>query len=189
MRQEIMARFHMAHLGVVKTKQRARSCAFWPNITADITKYISGCEICQQCSACQQKEPLKNSDIPEYPWEHVGTELLFWEGRRYLVTTDYYSRCIEVDKLDSTNSGSIITKLKNQFAQHGIPRILTSDNSPEFAADKFRKFKREWRITHRMYSPKYPQSNGLSKKAVQAVKRLMSKVLADKSDPYLAIGY
>ena len=106
-----------------------------------------------------------------------------------MVTTNYYSRCIEVDKLDSTNSGSIITKLKNQFAQHGIPRILTSDNSPEFAADKFRKFKREWRITHRMYSPKYPQSNGLSKKAVQTVKRLMSKALADKSDPYLAIGY
>ena len=187
MRQEIMNRLHTAHLGVVKTKQRARTCVFWPNITADITKYISGCEICQRFSSCQQQEPLLNSEIPEYPWEHVGTDLLFWEGRNYLVTTDYYSRYIEVDKLDSTSSGSVITKLKSQFARHGIPRILTSDNGPQFAADEFRNFAERWRITHRTSSPRYPQSNGLSEKAVQTVKRLMSKALADKSDPYLAL--
>ena len=130
MRQEIMTRLHTAHLGIVKTKQRACSCVFWLNITADITKYISGCEICQRSSDCQPKKPLMNSEIPEYPWEHMGTDLLFWEGRNYLVTTDYCSRYIELDKLGSTSSGAIITKLKSQFARHGIPGILTSDNAP-----------------------------------------------------------
>ncbi|KAK2707571.1 hypothetical protein QYM36_015318 [Artemia franciscana] len=123
--QEIMTCLHTAHLGIVKTKQCVCSCVFWPNIT----KYISRCEICQQSSNCQSKEPLMNSEI---------TNLLFWEERNYLVTTDYYSRYIELDKLDSTSLGAIITKLKSQFAQNGIPQILTSDNSPQFAADKFK---------------------------------------------------
>ena len=187
MRQEIMTCLHTAHLGIVKTKQCAHSCVFWPNVTADITKYISRCEICQKSSNCQPNIPLMNSEIPECPWEHVGTNLLFWEGKNYLITTVYYSRYIKLDKLDSTSLGAITTKLKSQFAQHGIPQILTSDNSPQFTADKFKKFTEQWTITYHTSSPRYPQSNSLSEKAVQTIKRLMPKALTDRLDPYLAL--
>ena len=41
--------------------------------------------------------------------------------------------------------------------------------------------------TYCYFSLKYPKANGLVEKTVQTAKKLMSKALEDKSDPYLAI--
>ena len=45
----------------------------------------------------------------------------------------------------------------------------------------------DWGIIHSTSSPNYPQSNGLSEKAVQIAKRLMVKAAESKSDLYLAL--
>ena len=36
MRRDILQRLHKAHLGILKTKERARDTVFWPGITKDI---------------------------------------------------------------------------------------------------------------------------------------------------------
>ena len=57
----------------------------------------------------------------------------------------------------------------------GIPDTIVSDNGPQFVSDRFRQFVERWDITHITSSPRYPQSNGEAKRAVQTVKGLMRK--------------
>ena len=45
-----------------------------------------------------------------------------------------------------------------------------SDNSPQFSAEEYKAFTKEWGIKHITSSPHYPQANGLAEKYVQVVK-------------------
>ena len=54
----------------------------------------------------------------------VGTDLFLFNGRQYLNTVDYYSFFFEVDKLEKTDSPTVVEKFKMQFSRHGIPEIV-----------------------------------------------------------------
>ena len=73
-----------------------------------------------------------------HPYEHVGTDIFEFMGVQYLVTTDYYSRFKEVDKLTTSTSQQVMTKLKAHFKRHGIPKTLTSDNGTQFSSKELR---------------------------------------------------
>ena len=47
-----------------------------------------------------------------------------FEESNYLVSIDCYSSFIEVDPLPDTTPMSVISKLKTQFARHGISQVL-----------------------------------------------------------------
>ena len=78
-------------------------------------------------------------------------------------------------------------KLKKQFATHGVPRLLISDNGPQFKLRVFSNFAKLWGFEHITSSPRYPQSNGLAERAVQSAKNVMTKCAEDNTDPYLAL--
>ena len=87
----------------------------------------------------------------------------------------------------STTSKAVILKLKQQFAIHGIPNTVFSDNGPQFDSDGFRRFARDWEFSHVTSSPGYAQSNGMVESAVKTVKRLIKKANEANTDPWLAI--
>ena len=64
----------------------------------------------------------------DIPWAKVGVDLFLLNNRDYLITVDYYSNFWEVDNLSSTESISVIRKLKAHFARYGIPDVVMSDN-------------------------------------------------------------
>ena len=76
--------------------------------------------------------------------------------------------------------------MKQQFARHGIPDTIFSDNSP-FGALEFKQFAKSYEFVHQTSSPRYSQSNGRVENAVKVAKRLMTKALEDKADPFLAL--
>ena len=45
-----------------------------------------------------------------------------------------------MDKLDISDSRTVIEKLKMQFSRHGIPEVVISDNGPQYASTEFAKF-------------------------------------------------
>lgn len=73
--------------------------------------------------------------------------------------------------------------LKFTFARHGIPDQLLSDNAPQFSANTFAKFQKEFGFTHITSSPNFPQVTGEVERAVQTVKNVLKKA----SDPYKAL--
>lgn len=56
-----------------------------------------------------------------------------------------------------------------------------------FNSREFKAFSANYEFEHVTSSPRYPQSNGRVENAVKIVKRLMTKAIDDKRDPYLAL--
>jgi hypothetical protein len=104
-----------------------------------------------------------------------------------MVVVDYYSRYIEIARLENTTSKTVVNHTKSIFARHGIPEVVRSDNGPQYTAMEYKQFAQEWKFEHQTSSPYYPKSNGLAEKAVQIVKRLLSKSKQDGKDPYLSL--
>ena len=127
------------------------------------------------------------SEVPQYPFQMVGSDLLHWNGQDFVVVVDYYSRYWDVEKLYKTDADTVIKKIKHIFSRMGIPEIFRSDNGPQYSSMKFKKFSEEWGFQHVTSSPVYPKSNGLAEKSVQTVKSLMEKARQDNRDPYLAM--
>ena len=131
----------------------------------------------------QKSEPLLSTKLPDYPWQRIGTDLFMLNGATYLLVIDYFSRFVEVVKLKTTTSASIIEVLKPIFARFGIPETLMSDNGPQYSSQEFANFAKTYDFCHITSSPHYPQSNGLAERAVQTVKKL----LKESKDPYQAV--
>lgn len=174
-RPVMLKRLHEGHLGIEKTTQRARQVMFWPRITQDIKTLISSCPICIPHLPSNAKEPLISHEVPTRPWQKVGTDLFTCNNKNYIITVDYYSRYFELDELNSTTSIAIIKKLSAQFARHGVPEIVMSDNGPQFSSMEFAQFASTWDFRHVTSSPGYPQSNGLAEKSVQTAKKIIVK--------------
>ncbi|KAK2712700.1 hypothetical protein QYM36_011401, partial [Artemia franciscana] len=71
MRREILQQLHHSHMGMEKTKQRARSIVYWPGINRNIEEMISQCITCGRLQMQPWKHPLINTELPEYPWEQL----------------------------------------------------------------------------------------------------------------------
>ena len=127
-RSELLKRNHSPHLGVNGSLNRARECVYRPGMTADIKNHVSTCEVCREHERSKAKETMMSPETPARPWQRVAAYLFEFEGKTYLVTSDYYSDFFEFDHLRSTSSVSVIRKLKAHFARHGIPEQLVTDN-------------------------------------------------------------
>ena len=105
--------------------------------------------------------PFMNpSKLPDYPWQKVATDLFELKGVTYFLVVDYFARFPEVAELTTTTSASGIATLKNIFSQHGIPKVLISDNGPQFIVSEMKTFDSSYSFEHITRSPHYPQSNG-----------------------------
>ena len=122
-RGETKKQIHAAHLGINGCITWARETLFWPGMADDMRTFISSCETCRKYETCNQKEPLMSHESPSLPWEKVCVDLFSVDGKHYMVIIDYYSNFWELDKLNSTDSGSIIKIMKVHFARFGIPSI------------------------------------------------------------------
>ena len=80
-----------------------------------------------------------------------------------------------------------MNKIKKIFARHGIPKELYTDNGPEYTAQSFKRFAKEWDFKHITSSPHFPQSNGLVERAIQTVKKSLKKAHDGNEDPYLTL--
>ena len=74
------------------------------------------------------------SPLPNHPWEKVGSDLFELNGSTYLLVVDYFSCFIEIQKLSSINSRSVLLALKAIFSRHRVPATLVSNNGPQYAS-------------------------------------------------------
>ncbi len=100
-----------------------------------------------------------------------------------MLVVDYYSRCIEIQKFNSTTAFRVITELKAIFARFGVPATVISDNSPQYASKDMSEFASKYNFHHVMSSLYYSQSNGLAERAVRTTKELFK----NSPDPYKAL--
>ena len=84
---------------------------WWTGLSKEMETFIKSCPMCHKTTT-PNKEPLISTPVPNHPWEHIATDLFELKNFTYLLNVDHYSRFVEVQKLNSTTSSSIITHLK-----------------------------------------------------------------------------
>ena len=71
----------------------------------------------------------------------MASDLFDFDGGQYIVVADMYLKMCFVQKKSSAGATStaIISKMKEIFAEHGVPDVLRSDNGPQYASAAFTK--------------------------------------------------
>ena len=173
---------HQGHQGFQKCRFRIVSAVWWPGVTKALENFIKTCPVCQQ-TVLPKREPLMTTQLPNHPWEKLATDLFELKGSTYILLVDYYSRFVEVQKLNSTTTASVIAFLKPMFARYGIPATLISDNGPQFISAEMKEFAETYGFHHITTSPYYPQANVQAERTVKTVKNLLSNA----KDPHMAL--
>ena len=73
LRKEVLRQIHQGHLGMERSKLRARELVYWPGMSKQIEDVVSSCAVCQELRHSNAREPMVPHEIPQYPWQIVGT--------------------------------------------------------------------------------------------------------------------
>lgn len=140
LRTEILVNLNYNHMGIEKTKNRARDIVFWLRINKQILEIVGDCAVCQKYQKSHQNETLILREVPSNICESVAVDLFYFQGSAYLIMVDYYSKHVEIGLLHNESSETTIATIKSLFARHGIPKTVRSDKGPQFSSQKFKEF-------------------------------------------------
>ena len=127
LRTDYMRRLHFSHMGSESTIRQAREAVYWPGMVADIERVTRQCAVCEKDGAAQSRDKLLVHDIPALSQTKVSMDLFTCKGKDYLVVVDYLTDFLEVSELSNTVAAMVVYLAKQEFARHGIPMILHSD--------------------------------------------------------------
>ena len=77
LREKILKKIHQSHMGIDRSKQRARELVFWPGINKDIESVVKNCSVRAEYRCKNVKEPMLLGEIPQYSWQIVATDMFF----------------------------------------------------------------------------------------------------------------
>ena len=130
-RQEALHELHLAHPGISRMKSLARSYVWWPAMDRELEELVQKCDTCQLQNKSPPAAPLHPWEWPEKPWTCIHIDYAGpFHDKMFLVAVDATSKWIETYIMNSTTLKATVCKLRKTFAQHGLPKILISDNAP-----------------------------------------------------------
>ena len=188
-RERTLQQLHQFHQGTTKSQLLACGSFFWPSINEAIEEVVCQCEACTQFQSQNAAAPLTLTPTPLHPWQMCATDIFTLVGIDHLGVGDFYSKMILVRCLppSQSNANKVISLLKEMFSEHGIPKVLCSDNGPQYTSAQFADFCISWGISHKTSSLHYPQSNGFAEACVKSVKHALQHAKYSGADPHLAL--
>ncbi|XP_062558648.1 uncharacterized protein K02A2.6-like [Armigeres subalbatus] len=191
LRRKMIDCCHVSHGGVEATLKLARANLFWPGMSCQIKDVVKECTVCAKYAASQANPPMMSHSIPVFPFQMVSMDVFLAEYRgrkqKFLVTVDHYSDYFEVDLLEDLTPDTVIRVCKRNFARHGVPQTVLTDNGTNFINRKMVQFAHDWDFEHITSSPHHQQANGKSEAAVKIAKRMMKKCEDTGEDFWFAL--
>ena len=187
MRDQVLQAIHLGHQGENKCILRARESVFWPGISADIRQMVKDCDLCNKHQPAQPKLPIMQPHLPTRPWEKLGTDIFEFDGKKYLMVVDYYSRIPVIRLLDNMTSHAVCNHFTSVLAEYGLPATIISDFGSQYISERFKTKCKLSGITLRFSSPYHHQANSLAERTIGTCKSLLKKALEKNECPYTAL--
>lgn len=162
LRKRTLELAHEGHPGMTVMKRRIRSKVWWPKVDQDVESIVKACRGCMLTSAPSAPEPMKRTELPSKPWQHLAIDFMgpLPSGHNLIVVVDYYSRYIEVEIMKKIDSSEAIKRLRIIFARFGLPITIKTDNGPQFVSREFETFCEENNNKRISTIPYWQQQNG-----------------------------
>nr|XP_017250520.1 PREDICTED: uncharacterized protein LOC108221132 [Daucus carota subsp. sativus] len=140
---------------------------YWPTIHQDSVEFVKKCKNCQLFSNVPRVSPvLPSSVLSPIPFAVWGIDIMGpfprakGDLRYLLVSIDYMTKWVEAKAMRTINQQDVIRFMDNILMRFGLPRVLVSDNGPQFIGSDFESYLAERGIKHKKSSVAYPQGNG-----------------------------
>lgn len=153
LRSQIMKENHddatSCHPGRYKTTAKIRMSYYWPNMNADIAKYVSNCEICKEVKPHNKiTTPTAGQFVEaERPWRIIATDIvgpltLSKKGNRFLlVAIDIFSKFTVIKAVRTATALNVTEFIKNEVVlKFSCPEIIVCDNGKQYASEMFKSF-------------------------------------------------
>lgn len=186
LRKEALELLHTSHMGIVKTKQLARSYLWWPGLDNDIEKRV------RSCIACLKSLPDPQNSMTPWPiakrfFERVHLDYLQFKDKYHLVLTDAFSKWPEVVHVPNMTSKELLKQLRNIFSHFGLPELVCTDNGTPFVSAETEQFFSKNGIKHVTIPPYNSQSNGAAENTVKTFKNKLKAAIADEKNRNLSL--
>ncbi|XP_045132259.1 uncharacterized protein K02A2.6-like [Portunus trituberculatus] len=166
LRRTVLANLHAGHQGRDSMLRRARQSVYWPGIDAEVEQKRRQCQVCEMHTPSQPAEPLLPTPPPQLPFQQAVADLFQLQGNVYIAYADRLTGWLEVEHLSGeATSSRLITLFRRWFTRFGIPEELSCDGGTNLTSHESRRFFEDWRVTLRISSSHYAQSNGRAEAA------------------------
>lgn len=159
--------YYAGHFGMKKTLNRIKLYYYWPRMKRHVKRFIS------RCMFCLTYKP--QFTVPKWlklpigtPFEILAMDLygplpMTLHRHEYvLVLVDHHTRWCELAPLRQTTVEAVATALHTYwFSRYGIPRVLLSDNGPQFTAALLTQLCKVYGIRQVHSSPYHPRGNSV----------------------------
>ena len=125
---EALKLLHSSHMGIVKTKDQARTSFFWPNMNQEIEVHLLECHPCATFQEKWSKETLLNDPMSNVPWKSLELDNFDFNGRHYLIVIDRFSKFVVVKHSQDLTSRTTINLLLDIFSERGFPATIRCDH-------------------------------------------------------------
>ena len=130
---------------------------------------VDQCIACQAVSRTSPQEQLTVTEMPKGPWDTIHVDFYgpLPTGEYLLVAINRYFRYPEVEVVRSTKASTVIPRLAQIFAHHGIPTTIKTDNGPPFNGTEYKRYLEVLGIRALYSTPKGPQGNAEAERFMQ----------------------
>jgi transposase InsO family protein len=173
-RQLILKVMHDLPLGMHQATQKMHSLLssrfYWPGMYEHVKKYVESCEHCQRNKPYVRggRGPPHPAAIPFKRFDCVALDMLSGLATTkqgfdaIVVFTDRFTKRVYIEPCNKTATARDLALIffRTVFRNQGMPRILLSDNGPQFASEFWKAFFELLQTDIRLTSSYHPQSNG-----------------------------
>ena len=186
LREDIIRKHHdvptAGHPGQKSTRELITRNYFWPQLTWDVNRYVSGCVKCQMTKPKRQlpRAPLNPHDAPPHPWHTISGDLI----GELPQSSGYNAICVFVDRFSKqihaipthttcTASGMATLFRDHVFKLHGVPKKFISDRGPQFESKFSRDLYQLLGIEANPSTAYHPQTDGQTERINQEIEQYL----------------
>lgn len=186
LREQVIFTHHLAyyagHFGVYKTVARLALRYYWPRMKRHVKAFIAKCMFCLTYKP-KYKMPTWLQLPLGVPCEIVAMDLYgplpvtLHRHEYILALLDHHTRWCELVPLRQTTVEDIACALHTYwFSRFGVPRVLLSDNGPQFTAALLARLCKVYGIRRVFSTPYHPRGNSIVESFMRSIRTALHLV-------------
>lgn len=185
-REEIFAAYHAGsfggHFSAATTCRNAQTVFWWPDMRKDFARWYDACPNCTAARARPAQGGAGEVGTNAGKFESISIDCaelpVDVDGYDHIVIiVDHCTRAFEIVPIRGCTAIAVADAFERSWLfRYGCPRLLLSDNGPEFQGDPWARLARQYGFYHTTIAPHNAQANGIVERLIRDIKDRASRI-------------